>query len=108
MDADHALKIIRETRQELGDTDLLLRLGLRELLKANRHPMRSVPRTPREALEHVLWMLDEMEGWIGDQMTMNAKKWEKVQRWLGFVQGALWREGVYSIDHMRAQNTSES
>ena len=29
---------------------------------------------------------------------------EKLMRWLGFVQGALWVKGIYGIDEMREHN----
>jgi methionine salvage enolase-phosphatase E1 len=29
---------------------------------------------------------------------------EKVMRWLGFLQGALWVKGIYTIDELRAHN----
>jgi len=108
MDADHALRVIRETREHVmkrfstedrnimprrASADVLLGSSVKDLLNGARH---------------VLWMLDEMELWIADQTTMDAKKWEKVQRWLGFAQGALWAFGIYTIDEMRKQNTSEA
>jgi hypothetical protein len=33
---------------------------------------------------------------------------EKLNRWLGFVQGALWCNGVFSIDELRAHVTEVS
>ncbi len=33
-----------------------------------------------------------------------ADEMGKAFRWLGFMQGMLWCEGVYTIDEMRAQN----
>jgi len=29
----------------------------------------------------------------------------KLNRWLGFIQGVLWKEGVYTVDELRAQVT---
>lgn len=48
-----------------------------------------------EAARHCNWMLGEME--------LNARDWDgdKLNRWLGFVQGALWMLGVYTIDELR-------
>ena len=98
MEADHALKIIRDTRATLA----------RHSVSTPKRVAIDEPAGPMlEQLRHVLWMLDEMESWILDQMNMTAKKWEKVQRWLGFVQGALWSLRVSTIDDMRKQNTSE-
>lgn len=33
-----------------------------------------------------------------------AGRIEKAFRWLGFVQGVLWCEGIYSIDQMKEHN----
>ena len=32
---------------------------------------------------------------------------EKAHRWLGFVQGVLWAEGIFTIDEMREHNRSK-
>lgn len=45
-------------------------------------------------LEHVRWMLDELRDLTG----------AKAMRWLGFVQGVLWMQGIYTIDQMREHN----
>jgi hypothetical protein len=47
---------------------------------------------------HLLWMCDQVE------LFLNKDQWEKVNRWLGFMQGALWMSGIYSIDEMRDHN----
>jgi hypothetical protein len=47
--------------------------------------------TPRE---HAKWMLTEMVSFT-DEMK------EKHNRWLGFVQGVLWMERIFSIDELR-------
>ena len=43
--------------------------------------------------KHLRWMLQEMP--VDDP--------EKAARWLGFIQGVLWRGGLYTIDEMRNQ-----
>ena len=48
--------------------------------------------TPYVRLDHIRWMLNEMS---------NIEELDKLNRWLGFVQGALWCGGVYTIDEMR-------
>lgn len=47
-----------------------------------------------EPLPHVVWMLGEMHAFVKEQ---NAEAWDKVGRWLGFVQGVLWVRGIYSM-----------
>jgi hypothetical protein len=55
------------------------------------------------ALGHVLWMFK----FIGDRAEANYEGHiGKINRWLGFVQGALWRLGIYSIDELRAHNST--
>ena len=43
-------------------------------------------------LEHVRWMLSEM---------LNMTDAGKLNRWLGFVQGALWCSRVFTVDELR-------
>lgn len=45
---------------------------------------------------HLKWMLGEMR-------TMTDT--EKLMRWIGFMQGALWSLGYVSIDQWREMNT---
>lgn len=59
------------------------------------------------ALKHVRWMLDEMFEMVRpdrletqDLMRQLADR-EKIQRWLGFVQCAMWSHGLLSIDTLR-------
>lgn len=47
---------------------------------------------------HVKWMLAEMSNWGP------TNHWDKLNRWLGFVQGAFWCEDVYSIEEMKEHN----
>jgi hypothetical protein len=56
----------------------------------------------REALDHVKFMLHEMHA------NFDRFDEEKRNRWLGFVQGVLWREGLYSIDELRQQVIASS
>lgn len=47
-----------------------------------------------EDLEHCLWMLEQMN-------TFGKRDRDKINRWLGFVQGILYRENLFTIDEMR-------
>ena len=53
------------------------------------------------SLGHVYTMLEKMI------VFAEEGKDGKAYRWLGFVQGVLWSDGIYSIDDMREHNTSE-
>lgn len=53
-----------------------------------------------QPLEHIHWMCLRIIDFV------RAKDFAKADRWLGFVQGALWSQGVYSIPTMRTHNRS--
>ncbi|WP_321471101.1 hypothetical protein [uncultured Paludibaculum sp.] len=55
---------------------------------------------------HILWMLDVMEATVdtyAGHPIAKALAAGKLNRWLGFVQGYLWRADVYSLDELRDQ-----
>lgn len=63
--------------------------------------------SPKRRLEHAAWMCEEMirtldasEAAAIDQDSLH----EKVNRWLGFVQGILWVTGMRTIEQMRDDN----
>ena len=47
-------------------------------------------------LEHTRWMCRQ----IADDFVANDKI-EKANRWLGFIQGVLWIEGIFTIAQLR-------
>ena len=49
-------------------------------------------------LQHVRWMCQQVPAFI------DAGKLEKAHRWLGFIQGALWHDGFYTIEEMKEHN----
>lgn len=55
-----------------------------------------------EHLQHAAWMVDEMLSYIG---VTEAEHYDgdKVNRWIGFIQGVLWMYGVYTVDDLRQQ-----
>lgn len=52
-------------------------------------------------LDHALWMIAQMHK--GMQPGVNAWDAQKLNRWLGFIQGVLWMAGAYTIDELRQQ-----
>jgi hypothetical protein len=44
---------------------------------------------------------------IDEALSWPAERLEKKFRWLGFVQGVLWTEGVIDIDDAKKQNMPE-
>jgi len=54
--------------------------------------------------DHIVSMIPKMEEMSqkNDYVTR-----EKLMRWLGFMQGVLWSDGLYDIDELRELNTKE-
>jgi len=52
-------------------------------------------------LEHCNGMLFKMEEFVKEG------RMEKVFRWLGFVQGVLWSNGIYTLNELRNHNFSQ-
>lgn len=78
-------------------------------VKKIKHQLDSNPMTPQAGLCHCYSMLDHIEKAVQDFVKDgNTAKWEKAQRWIGFVQGVFWSAGVYTItdieEHNRGQN----
>lgn len=53
-----------------------------------RHPR-------RKQLAHLHAMLDEME------VFLRQKHYSKVQRWIGFIQGVLSANGIFSVNELK-------
>ena len=49
-------------------------------------------------LEHCHGMLDKMEVFIKED------RLDKVNRWLGFIQGCLWMSGNHTLDSLKNMN----
>jgi hypothetical protein len=52
----------------------------------------------RGTLEHAAWMCEQIE-----KCTFDI---EKINRWLGFVQGVLWNNSYRSIEEMCQENSN--
>lgn len=52
-------------------------------------------------LAHAHWMCMECRGWLCEE------KRDKVMRWLGFIQGVLCAQGIYTIEELKAHNKPE-
>ena len=64
--------------------------------KAIRHATDENFILPAHRLEHIHWMCREI---LEKKMT-NSKQ----HRWLGFIQGVLYSEGLFTIDEMKEHN----
>jgi len=71
---------------------------VRAVMSIYEHRLRPfVEYTGYSELNHVTGMLVEMATWGPERL-------EKMFRWLGFIQGVLWCEGMYTIDQMKEHN----
>jgi hypothetical protein len=70
--------------ENLGDTPL-----------ESKHDNRCCQST---ATAHLLTMIPKMREFI------SQNKLEKAFRWLGFIQGVLWFEGLYTLDELKNDN----
>lgn len=53
-----------------------------------------------EQFQHAAWMVDEMLSYIRGTKAEHYDG-DKVNRWIGFIQGVLWMYGVYTVDDLR-------
>lgn len=51
-------------------------------------------------VKHALWMVND----VLTRMEAGDMDEGKANRWLGFIQGALWAAGLFTIDDMREHN----
>ena len=89
--------------QALGECALAIRKHCTEFfpqwgwLKLERWGDKGNATSNHSRLKHALWMIHEALDWPASQI-------EKKFRWLGFVQGILWADGVISIEEAKRQN----
>lgn len=88
MTADKVREVIAIYRKKFEEMEIPKKKG----------PHNSFPGFDEDFLSHCHGMLDEMEVFIKETRT------EKVFRWLGFIQGALWRSGVYTVEELKNHN----
>lgn len=69
---------------------------------AKSHNHNTQATSPEAILEHCHQMLDQMERFVAEG------RMEKTFRWLGFVQGCLWSQGVFTIGEMANHNRPDS
>lgn len=70
--------------------------------EVQRHPTHAVAPSGEQALRHVRWMCAQVQTFVAEG------KLEKANRWLGFIQGALWSLGRGSVDAFREDNRDAS
>jgi len=60
------------------------------------------------ALQHCAWMIEECFKMLFEahNTSVESETLTKINRWVGFVQGVLWKEGIYTIDQLREHVTT--
>jgi hypothetical protein len=90
------------TDKHLTKVALLYLKKLQELhVKPQRHDGIKPTDEATVRLEHAGWMCQKIIGYVESDFR------EKASRWLGFVQGMLWYEQIYSVDEMREHNKAD-
>ena len=88
MDADKVREVLAIYRKKFEELNVPKR----------QFPHNELPKSDNGFLAHCHGMLDDMEVFIQEG------RMEKVFRWLGFIQGCLWRIGVYTVEEMKNHN----
>jgi hypothetical protein len=90
MDRAHLLQVIEIYRRKLEE------LNIPKLdFPHDKHSPK-----PNHVIEHAHDMLDMMVGFVEEG------RLDKANRWLGFVQCALWSTGVYTLNELKDHNRS--
>lgn len=76
-------------------------LDKEEYNRLRDNPM-EMPRQ-RDILSYLLAMIGKMEGMLIEGTMSEGKG----ARWIGFMQGAFWCQGIYSVAEMRGHNGSK-
>lgn len=72
----------------------------------NYATVRDIEKGSYAQLEHLKWMIEAMKE-LDKYSPDDSETREKLMRWIGFMQGALWSLGFASIDDFREMNTDE-
>lgn len=91
MNAEKVTQVIALYRKEFE------RLGIGKADHPHDEPLES----PERGLEHGHAMLDKMEGFIREG------RMEKAFRWLGFLQGFLWSQKIYTLSELLNHNRTD-
>ena len=65
-------------------------------------PHEEILNNSKLGLEHCHGMLDQMLIFIDNG------RFDKTYRWLGFIQGVLWVNRIYTLDDLKNQNRPDS
>lgn len=87
------------TPEKIQDVIRIYRAKLEDLqIEKNSYPHDEFLDNRRNGLGHCNAMLDKIEGFIKEGRT------DKVYRWLGFIQGVLWSQRIYTLNSLMSHN----
>jgi hypothetical protein len=84
------------TRDQIAE---VANLYLKELVGLGEKPKHNLTAANPNKLQHAGWMCQQI------LLFVEENSHYKACRWLGFVQGILWLEGIYTVDEMREHNS---
>jgi hypothetical protein len=78
-------------------------------LKPIRHPDDTLAIDYKQELEHCLWMLNEIEDKLDNILYLcdsqeKTQIMEKINRWLGFIQGVFFTQSMATINDLKNDN----
>jgi hypothetical protein len=85
----------------------LLKFYQEEFKKLSLRPVRFegkddfLPKNSMVSSQHAAWMIDEMVRFMEESQKWTVQDALKVSRWIGFVQGVLWQNNIFTIDELR-------
>ncbi len=71
---------------------------VKEKIPKQKFPPERFPRLESDILRHLHAMIDEIRGFVREG------RLGKAFRWLGFMQGALYCQGVYTLEELKNHN----
>lgn len=86
MTKEKILSIVAACRARIGDVEPV------------RSTVDGIIPTYETCFRHLSWMCCEIEKFA------NEDKFDKANRWIGFIQGVMWITGRATIDQMRDDN----
>ena len=92
MNNDKVNEALRECQRSIDIQD-----AIPHIVKSGPAVRKQYPMSYAEKIGHVRWMIAEAAAWPTSRL-------EKKFRWLGFIQGVLWAEGIQSIEEAKKQN----
>jgi len=90
------------TKDKVREVIEIYRQKLKELgVGKSSYPHEDFLDSPDHGLEHCHAMLDKMEEFI------EQNRMDKVFRWLGFLQGFLWSQKIYTLTELTNHNRKD-